>query len=195
MRIYIDFKSPASRLAIGPTLDFLAQTGIIADWLPYRTAPDKLPVEEAGETKTRRHLRLRAEAARNMHAKYARLRRIPLEFPDAPGCTDLALAGLLYAGSAASAYVEAGFQVYWEDHADLNSPAIVSRLFECAGIDASGFDPESSLSRLEAVQREAEEAGVIDAPAYLFQNDVFIGREHLPWFAAALKQERQEAHD
>jgi len=36
------------------------------------------------------------------------------------------------------------------------------------------------LVQLERWQHEAEESGIVDAPALLVDGQIFIGREHLP---------------
>jgi 2-hydroxychromene-2-carboxylate isomerase len=42
-------------------------------------------------------------------------------------------------------------------------------------------DLASARGALAAAQDAAEEAGIVGAPAYVIADQIFVGREHLPW--------------
>lgn len=186
LRIYIDFKSPAAFLAMKPTLALQEKLGLTLEFLPFRTSQWAIPDEKNEETRGEAHRRVRALARRDTHLKYAALQGAPMTFRDEPGETDAALAALLHVQSSPDKFISAAFAAYWTGQADLNDPAVVRALMEAGGCDPSEFDLEKRLAELEAVQRDAEEVGIIDAPAYVIDGQIFIGREHLPWLEAAL---------
>ena len=67
LTIYVDFKCPASCLALDPVLALTAETGIDARWLPFSTRPFTIPAEKPDETVGERHRRVRAIARRDVH--------------------------------------------------------------------------------------------------------------------------------
>ena len=80
MQLYIDFKCPASYLALKPTLAVSEQLGVPIGWHPMRSyqSPlmDEKPHEEVGE----RHRRVRALARQKTHQLYAQVQNLPLQF-------------------------------------------------------------------------------------------------------------------
>ncbi len=183
---FIDFKSPAAYLSFHPTLALLDDYVVKLVFHPYRTGQKAVPPAHADETKGETHIRVRALAQQETHLKYAALRELPMVFPETPGNTDLALAGLLCAQQHPAAYCELAFQAYWVEGDDLNDPVAVARLLTDSGHDAAKFDFETRLQELEDLQIPSEERGVVDTPCYLIDEQVFIGREHLPWIQSLL---------
>ncbi len=183
LKIYIDFKSPASYLAMQPTLALIERHNWTVDWLPFRSKQDPMTEERPNETKTERHLRVRANARRNVHLRYAEVQGIEMRFRADPGETDLALAGLLAVKDDPIPFAIAAFEAYWAEEADLNQLDVLASLLKKGGHAPTEFDPQATLDSLETVQQEAQAAKVIDAPAYVLSGQVFVGREHLPWVA------------
>ncbi len=181
LKIYIDFKSPASYLAMKPTLALIAQHDWDVTWLPFRSKQDPMTKEYAEETKTERHLRVRADARRSVHLRYAEVQGVTMAFRADSGETDLALAALLTVKSDPIPFAMAAFRAYWAGGADLNELRVVANLLNDAGYGPIEFEPKQALDSLEQVQCNAAEEKVIDAPAYVLSDQVFIGREHLPW--------------
>ena len=50
LTVTIDFKSPASCLALEPTLALARETGVEIDWLPFSVRRFSIPEEQANET-------------------------------------------------------------------------------------------------------------------------------------------------
>ena len=126
-----------------------------------------------------------------MHLHYAEVQGIPMKFREKPGDTDLALAAMLYAGAAGETllinFIENAFRAYWEMQQDLNDAQQVEQLLEQSGLPADLFDAEAWLARLAETAAQALDHGAIDAPAYIIGEQLFIGREHLPWIKALLQ--------
>ena len=184
---YIDFKSAAAYLAINPTLAFARRAGIPCEWRPYSSRYAAVPEQRVNETKRQTHVRVREEYRRRLHARYAKVQGLPLNFPPAGQRvnTDLALAGMLYCGNH-TAYVERAYRAFWADGWDLNDAARVAAIIEAHGADPAGFEAAAWLRELHQSQDRAAAQGVIDTPMYMLEGEVFLGREHLPLIEARL---------
>jgi len=186
LTIYIDFKSPASYLALKPTLQLLGEFDVETCWLPYRTSQRRLPEARPNETRGETHIRVREIARRDIHEKYAAIQGTPINFRDDPGQTDMALAALLHVSSDPTDFIAAAFRAYWLENLDLNDAKVVTGLLDQHGHDVSGFDQRALLDELDSQQIPIEELGVVDTPAYVHGGQIFIGREHMPWLRELL---------
>ncbi len=185
LTIYIDFKSPASYLAFQPTMELIDRVGVAVRWLPFRAVQQPIPKKVANETAGQSHRRIRAIARQKTHKHYAKLQGIYLCFRDDPGRTDLALGVLSQISHSAENYIRQAFQAYWHDKLDLNDLETVNSIIEKS--DNVGLVQTSKAqSTLTEAMTVAEELGVIDTPAYLVHDQLFIGREHLPWIEEIL---------
>ncbi|PKP71309.1 MAG: hypothetical protein CVT83_02970, partial [Alphaproteobacteria bacterium HGW-Alphaproteobacteria-5] len=72
-------------------------------------------------------------------------------------------------------------------HADLDDPDTVAALLSGSGYEAQRLDVSASRAALADVQAEAEEQGVFETPTYVLDDQLFIGREHLPWIEASIR--------
>jgi len=97
-----------------------------------------------------------------------------------PGVTDLALAVLVEFEGDPLPFVQAAFAAYWEDHADLNDLEAVRQIIARSGI-AYTVDLNTARKSLDLAIQQAEDAGIVGAPAYVINDQIFVGREHLPW--------------
>lgn len=191
LTVYIDFKSPAAYLALAPTLALSGRTGAALTWRPFRTTERALPNTTGTETAStesvaQSHRRVRAQSRRDTHIKYAAHQGIDLNFPDIPGETDLALGALATLSGDPLPFITAAFAAYWQGHANLDDPATVTALL--AGQNADTSQTPQDLRRTQvAAQVDADAAGIVDAPAYLIKDQLFIGREHLPWVAELIE--------
>ena len=182
LSVYIDFKSAASYLALKPSLALRERHQLEIAWKPYQTQARDLPDQLENESVGQRHRRVRALSQRATWLKYAALQGVPLHFPERPGVTDLALGVLarLKTEDEQLRYIQAAFEAYWVAHADLNDPTFVTKLITQVKL-AGALNEDSARAALTASQAHAEDLGVVDAPAYILADHLFIGREHLPW--------------
>lgn len=178
--IYIDFKSPAAYLALAPTLALIDRLNVSVRWYPYRTTQQAVPPKLESETVGQRHRRVRAQARQATHLKYAALRGLDMQFPKTPGNCDLALSILLDVTADPRTFITAAFKAYWVDGVDLNDPAMMAALSVATSMPKIDNLADAS-TRLDAAQNEAEARGIVEAPAYVIGEHLFIGREHLPW--------------
>ena len=181
LTVYIDFKAPAAYLALKPTLALAAKYDLELDWRPFRTVERDVPKTAGNETVGESHRRVRAVSQRSTQIKYAKLQGIDLIFPKAPSETNLALAALTILPSHHTEFVTAAFAAYWQDHADLSDEETVMTLIHKSAGIIDLPPPASWQDTLDASLSAAEEAGIVGAPAYVINSQIFVGREHLPW--------------
>ncbi|MBU2646556.1 DsbA family protein [bacterium] len=193
LKIYLDFKSPMFYLAYKPTLAMIERHQMVPEWIPFRSIQEPVPLRLAEETKTQTHLRIRAEARLKTHLMYAEYQKLPMKFPPVPGETDLALAALLHLQTDPGNFIQAALEAYWIKNADLNSFEVVSSILSDVGIDPAQCDFATYLTELEAIQKDAWDGGVVDAPAYVIGGQVFIGREHFPWIESLIVAQKRVA--
>jgi 2-hydroxychromene-2-carboxylate isomerase len=81
-------------------------------------------------------------------------------------------------------YHDRVFDRFWKRDLDIESMAALADLLAQAGADTTDFTAfvaGDGRRQLEAIQREAEAAGVFGVPSYLLDDgDLYWGREHLP---------------
>ena len=183
MDVYIDFKSPAAYLALKPTLALAERLGEPINWYPTQTKQSAIPQIQNDEDRGTTHRRVRAIARQNMHLHYAKVLNVPMQFRETPGNTDLALTALETLSGDKVRFIAAAFEAYWTTDVDLSDPETVSSLLIENQCDADLSDPDGTLDQ---IFERAQANGAIDAPAYVVREQLFIGREHLPWIEALI---------
>ena len=189
MRIYIDFKSAPAYLAMQPTLALLERLGVTAEWLPYDARQAAIPPASDQETRGETHVRVRAEQRRETNLRYAAVQQLPMFYRDDPGSTRCALSALLVLEEDPLSFIRAAFAAYWQEGRDLDDAEVVGDLLACSYPGAVAFDPELSLPLLDSHHLAAEEFGLFDTPLYVIGDEMFLGREQLPWIESLLSQE------
>ena len=193
LRVYSDYKSPYAYLAKDLTYELEPQTGVTLDWLPYTLdIPAYLgsaKVDGTGNV---------LEQSRNAHqwrrVKYsymdcrreANLRGLTIRGPRKIFDSRLANIGLLYAKQHGvfRDYHDRVFEQFWKRDLDIERVEALEDVLAQAGANTTeffAFVEGEGRQRLEAIQREAEAAGVFGVPSYLLDDgDLYWGREHLP---------------
>ena len=184
---YIDFKSPESYLAFHQTVALTERNNIEVDWKPFLTKYRAIPVTGANETKGETHLRIREDHKKYLNLKYAEILNLPMKYPLAESKTDLALAILSQANMINQEYLQLAFSYFWRDSLNLNETKTVNELLTSSGIDyIVPQDTGHLLNALNQLTQQAKEFGVIATPTYWIDNQLFLGREHLPWIKEEL---------
>ncbi len=183
--IYLDFKNPASYLALNPTCATLERLGLSARWLPFSTSEETIPERKEQETRGEQHRRVRSLARREAHQLYAGVQGVEMQFRAEPGSTDSCLAALALLEKDPLPFIRAAFACYWTGDANLDDEATVRKLWERCVPDQA-LDLEKGRELLAQIRDDAIENRVFHAPTYLVGDQVFLGREHLPWMEALL---------
>ena len=202
LSLFIDFKSPAAYLALKPALHLITSHELVVTWLPFAVKQPAIPkgrrdetlderrLNIERETKGETHRRVRAEQRQKIHKMYADLSNTEMHFPTQATSTDLALNVLANLTIDPTSFVTRAFQAYWIEALDLNDAAVVEQLVNEAGLP---FTPELLLSTaMSACLDQAAEKGVFEVPAFVMDDQVFIGREHMPWLTELVTQLLQE---
>ena len=93
--------------------------------------------------------------------------------------------GLLWINRCGAGWAEYcchAFGETFKNHADVESPLVVSALISAVGVSCSGFQ-DFVASECAALYEEANklpEEGLLSAPAFILDGEIFHGREHLP---------------
>ena len=186
--LYIDFKCPASYLALDPTLALAKRKGVDIFWKPFRSRQSAIPPEREGETRGETHRRVRAVQRRETHKRYAVIGGLEMNFRDDPGTSDAALAALSLDVPNPLGFVREAFEIYWTSDADLNNVTTVAGLLSATENPV----PEKSLrgahETFEDYQSQSEDDGIFITPTYIIGGHVFVGREHLPLIEKTLME-------
>ncbi len=188
LEVFLDFKSPGSYLALAPTLALVERQSIVTHWHPLQTRQEIISESHTAETRGETHRRVRALSRQATHLKYAAIRGLPMVFPATPGSTDLALGALLLLDQPIP-FLRAAFNAYWSHACDLSDFDTVRRLLQADNPLDRG-DLEAAVEQLEDVAGTAQALGIPDAPAYVYDEQVYVGREHLPVIEALMMKAR-----
>lgn len=191
IKLYSDYKSPYAYLAKDLAYELERQTGAHLDWLPYTL---DIPAY-LGHAKVNGAVVL--EESRNAHqwrrVKYsymdcrreANRRGLIIRGTQKIFNSSRANMGMLYAKQHGvfRGYHDRVFERFWKRELDIESAdSLAAVLRECGANTArfSEFLENDGRRQLQAVQRDAEAAGVFGVPSFLFENgDLYWGREHL----------------
>ena len=192
--VIIDFKSPQAYLAVGPTCSLADEIGIDIDWQPMVLTPSKMPAApSAGDDRGARHRRFRANYTERDIARYAADRGLALVGLDRRNDSTLAAIGLLWAKrqgpSLARAYVERVFKRYWQEGLDIEEERSILAVLTEIEAETSGFEAferGDGRTELARIQLELRNRGVFEVPTYLLNDDIFLGRQHLPLIRSRL---------
>ncbi|MDE0422539.1 MAG: DsbA family protein [Gammaproteobacteria bacterium] len=177
-----DYISTASLLAFAPTCALADELGVGIEWLPVpgNARPAAVGAKRGDESVSERHSRVRAEYVAMDVARYARWQGIEIN-RDANGVDSaLACAGGLWADrhGVARAYHHQVFTDFWAGRLDIEDVATLGAVL--GGLGAPGFDGEGFEAPLAAYKASVDDRGVHTLPAYLVEEQVFVGRAHLP---------------
>lgn len=185
LTVYIDFKSPASCLAFEPTLALAQEAGVSIEWLPFSGRPFAVPEEQPEETVGERHRRVRAVAQRETFLHYAAVQGREMRFAQSPAGSQAALTAMAGLDDDPVPFIRAAFAAYWTEQADLDDAAVVAALL--SSVQQAVPDPNSARAELLSIRAAAEEYGIFESPSYVIADQLFVGREHLPWIRSLIK--------
>ena len=176
-----DYTDVASLLAFEPTCALADELHVQVEWLPFPGAVRTPPRPVAGdETVGQRHTRVRAGYFARDAARYAAWRGIELN-RDADGVdSTLACAGGLWAArhGVARDYTRHVLTEFWAGRLDIEDAGALAAVLDRH--DAPGFGRFDCAAPLAAHRAATAARGVFNVPAYLVDEEIFVGRGHLP---------------
>ncbi|MDB3900132.1 DsbA family protein [Luminiphilus sp.] len=207
--VYLDVKSPYAFVSVKPTLALEQELGLQFDWRPYtldipsylgsaRKEKGKV-VESSGRSpKIWNAIRYAYMDAR----RYAELQGYTLKGTDKIWDSSLANMGILFVNlhfrDRIPDYLEAVFPPFWRRELNIEDINVIKDCLKTAGVDSSDF--QTFVSRAgkqmhDHILDHRFEAGIYGVPTYVLGNDVFFGREHLPYIRWVLSGKQGQAPD
>lgn len=197
----LDLKSPLSYLALKPAFALADELGIVLECLPLAVAALKAPVAaRADDDRGTRHRRLRAEYLARDVGRYAAVQNLVIRGLYRSPDTSAFAAGLLWLNAQrpdrVRDYLLTVFDGYWREALDVDAPSAIAGVVRQLGENDEAF---ASYSRNEAPAATANlrerlvAAGVFNVPSFVVQDQVFVGRAHLPMVRWLLEGRRGPA--
>jgi 2-hydroxychromene-2-carboxylate isomerase len=188
LTVVLDIRYPQAYLALHPASELARSLGVDVDWLPLPVATLKPPSTAAADDgRGVRHRRHRARLIASEIGTYSDIQGLVLRDYYRDGDAEALNLGWLWIREKhpqqLEAYLSEAFRAYWAVELDPADEARVASLVESFGGEGKAF-----LSWLAAegpaVSRafidELHERGVFGVPSYLVDDEVFLGRQHLP---------------
>ena len=188
LSVVLDIRHPFAYLALQPAADLADDLGIEINWLPLVVPPLNAPSEPGSDDdRGIRHRRYRAEAIAREIETYAAIQGLVLRDYYRDGNPGAANLGWLWLRERhpdrLHAYLTEVFRAYWAAELDPSSEAAVTAIVDSLGGDAAEFRAwcgDDGPATAEALTEELRERGLYGAPGYILQDEVFLGRQHLP---------------
>jgi 2-hydroxychromene-2-carboxylate isomerase len=187
--LYIDYKSPYAYLAKDPAYELEREFGIRLNWLPYTLhIPDFLGSVEERNPHQWRRVRYSYMDARRL----ANLRGLTIRGPQKIFDSSIAAIGMLFAQRCGifRAYNDKVFERFWKRELDIEDRAVIRKVLEETGADASSFfdflDGEGRREH-DRIAREAEALGVFGVPTFVLDGEIFWGGDRLWMLRERLK--------
>ncbi len=188
LTIALDPRNPFCYLALEPAIAFGHSEDVEINWLPTTTPALRAPsLPREVDDRSIRHKRNRAHAIAREIATYADAQgleiRDPYREPD-PSNAQLAWLWVRDRNPAhLPDFLRILFRRYWSADLDPTDLAAIAALVEEFGGDGAEFESwatEDGVSVVTALAESLREVGLFQAPAYLIEDEVFYGRQHLP---------------
>jgi 2-hydroxychromene-2-carboxylate isomerase len=189
--LYIDYKSPYAYLAKDPAYELEREFDIRLNWLPYTlNIPDFLGSVEERNPHQWRRVRYSYMDARRL----ANLRGLTIRGPQKIFDSSIAAIGMLFAQrqDVFRAYNDTVFERFWKRELDIEDRAVLGKVLDEIGADASGFfDFLEGEGRREhdRISQEAESIGVFGVPTFVIDGEIFWGGDRLWMVRDRLKEE------
>jgi 2-hydroxychromene-2-carboxylate isomerase len=203
---YFDYKSPYAYLAKDLVYELERDCGVRVDWLPYdldladfmgsaRVDDKGRVLEEQRSAHQWRRVRYSYMDCRRQGRKRGLVIRGTQKIWD----STVALCGMLYARRQGDdvfrRYHDAVFERFWKRELNIENPDVISSVLTEAGVDAAGFPAYlagEGRQELDRICRAAETIGVFGVPTFVFDGELFWGREHLPGIREMLNARPQQ---
>jgi 2-hydroxychromene-2-carboxylate isomerase len=188
LSVLLDLRHPLAYLALHPTIELARDEGLEINWLPVRVPPLRAPsMARPDDDRGIRHRRSRAEAIAREIETYANAQGLVLRDYYRNADPTAAYVGWLWLRERRRErledYLVEVFRAYWALEFDPADNSAISRIIEDLGADSTGFEAwavDRGPASVSALAEELSERGLSGAPVYLIDDEVFLGRQHLP---------------
>lgn len=198
--VYVDIKSPYAFVAIRPTLALEAELGMRFDWRPLtldipsylgsaEKKKGKVVASKGRSQKTWNAIRYSYRDAR----RYAERQGLILKGTEKIWDSTLPNIGILWVMQTArdrlGDYFEAVYPPFWRRELDIEDVQVVEACLRAAGIDPDGFAAfakGAGRAQHDNLQPQFHLNGIYGVPTYVLGEEIFFGREHIPYLRWAL---------
>ncbi|MEL7283363.1 MAG: DsbA family protein [Pseudomonadota bacterium] len=207
--VYVDIKSPYAFVAIRPTLALEAELGLQFEWRPLTLdIPSYLG---SAEKKKGKVVSSKGRSQRTWNAirysyrdarRYAERQGLILKGTEKIWDSTLPNIGILWVMETArqklGAYLEAVYPRFWRRELDIEDIAVVEACLAEAGVSTEGFQAFASgegRARHDELQPQFHQNGIYGVPTFVLDDEIFFGREHIPYLRWALSGREGPAPD
>ena len=207
--VYIDVKSPYAFVAIRPTLALEAELGLQFDWRPLTLdIPSYLGSAEKKEGKV---VASKGRSKRTWNAirysyrdarRYAERQGLILKGTEKIWDSTLPNIGILWVMQTArdrlGDYFEAVYPPFWRRELDIEDIAVIENSLRQAGVEVEGFADFTTgdgREQHDQLQPQFHPNGIYGVPTYVLGDEIFFGREHIPYLRWALSGKTGPAPD
>jgi 2-hydroxychromene-2-carboxylate isomerase len=188
LSVLLDIRHPLAYLALHPAIELANGLGIEINWLPLVAPPLNRPSEAAADDdRGIRHRRYRAQAIAREIECYAEAQGLLVREPYREVDPGALVLGWLWMRDRHPDRLEPflieSFRAYWSLELDPSSESAVGLLVDSLGGEGAEFlawcavdGPLAAASLFD----EVRERGLYGVPCYLVEDEVFLGRQHLP---------------
>jgi len=188
LTVLLDIRLPLAYLALHPAAALAEECGVEIDFLPVTDSPLKPPSEPFPEDdRGVRHRRHRAHAIAREIETYAAAQGLALDgYYRSPDPTTFHIAWLWMRqrrDARLVPFLAEAFRAYWALEFDPSNRKDVEGLVESFDAEVDVFREWSRAqgpARADEWAEELIERGLTRAPTYLIEDEVFVGRQHLP---------------
>ncbi len=186
--IALDIRHPLAYLALRPAIEFGREMTIDIDWLPFAGRSLREPkAPDPNDDRGIRHRRHRANMIAREIAIHSQAAGLTVLEPYRAGTSVAAHLGWLWvreqSPESLPGFLEELFRRYWTLEVDVADLAGVVDVLRARGLHSPEFDEWTEIEgsgQAEKIASALRETGVFQAPAYLVEDEVFCGRQHLP---------------
>jgi len=188
LSVLLDLRHPLAYLALHPAAALAESLAIEVNWLPLVVPTLKPPSEpRPGDDRGTLHRRHRARAiAREIETYAAAQDRVLKDYYRGGDVAAANLAWLWVRDRHAERslkFLQELFRAYWSLELDASSTEQVAALVDSVVGEGSAFQSWSTgegPGAAAALAAELRERGLFGVPAYVVEDEVFQGRQHLP---------------
>ena len=188
LSVLLDLRHPLAYLALHPAIAFGESLCLEINWLPMAVPALRPPADaREGDDRGARHRRARAQAIAREIDTYASAQGLVLREPCRSEEVDAGHLGWLWVRDRnpgrLAPFLSELFRAYWALEVDASSEEQVAALVDAVAADGAAFRDWSvgeGPQAAAALRDELRERGLFQVPAYVAEQEVFYGRQHLP---------------
>ncbi len=181
VRVYIDFKSPYSYVAVRPLIELAQAEAVSLDWRPFTLQLQRAYASADSQViYSMRKIRYLYLDVR----RFAKPQGLIIKGPERIFDGTVSSIGMLYAQQQAvfEAYRDTVFERFFKRDLNIDSADEIAAVIRSAGGDPSDFaaflEGEGRLQHA-AIQAEAEQTGVFGIPSMIFRDELFWGADRV----------------